>query len=126
MDLEVCTLEHFKKVKSGYTDQFNLDYNQLVKVFELNNEMKQGEDHLIEVPANQKIRNLNGGLLPSQVEQAKRVEKAERRKTYSDKVNTFYREPMHINRPETAHDKTKKKFMPPVKSKSSYCTGVLQ
>ena len=68
MDLEVCTIDHFQKVKSAYSDQFNLDYSQLVKVFELNSDMKSVEDLLTVVPQNEKIRSLNGGLLPSQVD----------------------------------------------------------
>jgi hypothetical protein len=108
MDLEVVTIDHLKKVKQGYTDQFNLDYSQLVNVFELNADLPMIEDLIQVVPPSKKLRDLNGGMMPSQIDQEKRKEKATRRKSYADKVNVFYREPMIINRPETGYDRNKK------------------
>ena len=50
IDVEVCSLDHLKKVKEGYTDQFNIDFNELMQV------IHENEDVLIHDTKREMIR----------------------------------------------------------------------
>ena len=89
LDGEIITLEHLKKAKEGYTDQFSLDYQILEKGMEAIGFQKTAFD----------IRDLGHKETIIEPEPTPAQIKARRQKEYSKKVALFQREPLQLKKP---------------------------
>lgn len=56
IDLETISFDHLKKVKQGYQDQFNLDFNELIKIMETND--KEQIDDVFDIKLEKKERKM--------------------------------------------------------------------
>lgn len=87
LDDQILTVEHLKKVKEGYTDQFSLDFQLLMK-----------ECQCLERPPKPDF-NSKPIIKTIQRPKSAAMVKQQRMKDYSFKISGFQREQIEINKP---------------------------
>ena len=95
LDHEIITVEHLKKVKEGYTDQFSLDFQLLMKECQCLERPPK-----LDLNSRPVIKQINKSTQPKSDAKIRH----QRMKDYAFKNSLFQREPIEINKPNQKKD----------------------